>query len=185
MRILAISGSLRAASSNSRLIEALPALVPTGVEVVIWRGLEGLPYFNPDLDVETPPAAVAELRQQVGLAHGLVICSPEYAHGVSGAMKNALDWLVSSLEFAAIPLALINAAPRAVHALAHLRETLATMSAAFVDEACVTVPLQGRDLSAADIPGAPGIGDVLTGAMARFCAVLPGLQAARLFENGT
>ncbi|WP_374348692.1 NADPH-dependent FMN reductase [Phenylobacterium sp.] len=184
MRILAISGSLRAASSNSRLIEALPRLAPAGVEVVIWRGLEGLPYFNPDLDVDPPPAPVAELRRQIGLAQGLVICSPEYAHGVSGAMKNALDWLVSSLEFPAIPLALINAAPRAVHAIAHLRETLATMSAAFVEEACVTVPLQGRDLTAADIPGAPGIGDVLTDAMARFCKALPALQAERLFGNG-
>ncbi|WP_374576493.1 NADPH-dependent FMN reductase [Phenylobacterium sp.] len=183
MRILAISGSLRTASGNSRLIEALPALVPPGVEVVIWRGLDTLPYFNPDLDGETPPTAVAELRRQVGLAHGLVICSPEYAHGVSGAMKNALDWLVSSLEFPAIPLALINAAPRAVHAIAHLRETLTTMSAAFVEAACVTVPLQGRDLSPAQIPEVPEVGGVLARAMADFCAALPALQAQRLFDN--
>ena len=183
MRILAISGSLRAASSNSRLIEALPALVPPGVEVVIWRGLDTLPFFNPDLDGETPPAAVAALRREVGLAQGLVICSPEYAHGVSGAMKNALDWLVSSLEFPSIPLALINAAPRAVHAIAHLRETLATMSAAFVEPACVTVPLQGRDLTPDEIPGTPEIGGVLATAMRAFCDALPGLQADRLFDN--
>lgn len=183
MRILAISGSLRAASSNTRLIEALPALVPPGVEVVVWRGLGGLPYFNPDLDGDTPPKAVAALRAEVGRAQGLVICSPEYAHGVSGAMKNALDWLVSSLAFPAIPLALVNAAPRAVHAIAHLRETLTTMSAALVEDACVTVPLQGRDLAPEQIPAVAEIGGVLAQAMARFCEVLPGMQAARLFDN--
>src|SRR5512143_2149768 len=139
IRLLAISGSLRAASSNSRLIEALARLAPDGVEVEIYRGLQDLPYFNFDLD-ETPPAPVVDLRQRIGACDGLIICSPEYAHGVAGVMKNALDWLVPSLEFPGKPVALINASPRAHHAEAHLRETLSTMSAKLVDAASIAIP---------------------------------------------
>jgi NAD(P)H-dependent FMN reductase len=147
MRILAISGSLRAASSNTRLIEALAALAPEGMEIVVFGGIHALPYFNPDLDHDTPPPPVLDLRRQIEASDGLVICSPEYAHGVAGVMKNALDWLVSSVEFPQTITALINASPRAEHAQAHLREILTVMSARLVEEACVSVPLQGRDLT--------------------------------------
>jgi chromate reductase len=128
MRILAMSGSLRTASSNTRLVGAVARLAAPEVEVAIYAGLNGLPHFNPDLDTETPPAAVLELRRQIGLCDGLLICSPEYAHGVAGAMKNALDWLVGSLEFAGTPVALINASPSAKHAQAQMRETLTMMA---------------------------------------------------------
>ena len=72
-----------------------------------------------------------------------MIAAPEYAHGVPGALKNALDWLVASDAFPGKPVALINAAPRAFHAQAALRETLATMAARLVPEALS--PAAGRD----------------------------------------
>lgn len=112
MRILAISGSLRAASANTRLVEALPRVAEPGVEVVVYRRLGDLPLFNPDLE-DILPEPVADLRRAVGAADALVICSLEYAHGVAGAMKNALDWLAPSLEFPGIRAAIINAAPHA------------------------------------------------------------------------
>lgn len=155
MRVLAISGSLRAASANTRLIEALALLAPAGFEVVIWRGLGDLPHFNPDLDGDAPPAAVIELRREIGLCEGLVICSPEYAHGVAGTMKNALDWLVASLEFAGTPVALINASPSSEYAQPQMRETLTVMSGEVVDAACVTVPLQGGKMTAAEVAADP------------------------------
>src|SRR5215211_1037478 len=132
LHILAISGSLRAASSNTAVLQALAALAPAGVTIAIYDQLAELPYFNPDLDREgdTPPASVAELRTQIGRAAGIVICSPEYAHGVPGVLKNALDWLVSSLEFPGKPVALLNISPRSTFAQASLAETLRTMSAA-------------------------------------------------------
>ena len=64
----------------------------------------------------------------------MIIASPEYAHGVSGVLKNALDWLVGSDGFAGKPVLILNAAPRARHAIVALREILATMSAQIVDE---------------------------------------------------
>jgi NAD(P)H-dependent FMN reductase len=155
MRILAISGSLRAASANSRLVEALALVAPPGVEVAIYTGLGDLPHFNPDLDGDAPPAAVLELRRQIGLCHGLVICSPEYAHGVAGTMKNALDWLVASLEFAGTPVALINASPFSEFAQPQMRETLTVMSGEVVDAASLTVPLQGGKMTAAEVAADP------------------------------
>lgn len=143
MRLLAISGSLRRASSNTLLIEALADLSAPGVEVEVYRGLGQLPHFNPDLDGETIDA-VRALRQAVGQADGLIICSPEYAHGVAGVMKNALDWLVPSLEFPLTPVALLNTAPHAHHAQAHIRDTLEVMQARIVEDASVTISLHGR-----------------------------------------
>ena len=85
----------------------------------------------------------------------MVISSPEYAHGVPGVLKNALDWVVGSGELAEKPVALINASPRATHAWASLAETLTVMSAQVVPEASITLPLQGRSLDALAISRGP------------------------------
>lgn len=150
---MTLSGSLRAVSSNSAALEALRLLAPAGVEVYPWHGLDTLPHFNPDLDTEaapqTPPA-VAALRRAVGECQALVISSPEYAHGVPGALKNALDWLVSCAEFPGKPILLINTSPRSVHAQAALAEILRTMSARLVEPG-LTLPLSGRVLDGAGI----------------------------------
>jgi chromate reductase, NAD(P)H dehydrogenase (quinone) len=161
LRILAFCGSLRAASSNASALRAMSLLAPPGVDIVLYEGLAGLPHFNPDLDrSEAPellPPQVGELRRQVGLADGLLISSPEYAHGVAGSFKNALDWLVASLEFPGKPVALINTAPRAAHSDAQLREILATMSARLIEQASITAPISGvgRSLDAEAIAADP------------------------------
>ena len=83
IRILAISGSLRAVSVNTAVLRAVQALAPEGVEVILYAGLGDLPHFNPDLE-EHEPAAVTDFRVKVRAADGLLISSPEYAHGVPG-----------------------------------------------------------------------------------------------------
>src|SRR5437660_3669370 len=110
MKIVAICGSLRAQSSNLALLRAAAKI---GTEVQIYDGLADLPHFNPDDDVEgaTPPPAVAALRAMLADADGILISSPEYAHGVPGSLKNMLDWLVSDGALAGKPVALINASP--------------------------------------------------------------------------
>ncbi|MGZ6140460.1 MAG: NADPH-dependent FMN reductase, partial [Myxococcaceae bacterium] len=84
MRILGISGSLRAESSNARLLRAAAGLVPPGVALVTFQGLGDLPHFNPDLDGDLPPEPVGAFRALLGSVDGLLISSPEYAHGVPG-----------------------------------------------------------------------------------------------------
>jgi NAD(P)H-dependent FMN reductase len=156
VRLLAISGSLRAASSNGAVLDAAAALVPPGVVVTRFEGLAGIPAFNPDLDLEgaAPPPAVAAWRAAVAAADALVVCSPEYAHGVPGALKNALDWLVSGPEIPGKPVAIVNATTRAHLAHAALIETLRTMSAEVVDAASIALPLgpsqRDRDAILAD-----------------------------------
>jgi chromate reductase len=146
MRVLAISGSLRASSSNTLLLRAAAELAPEGVEVVMYDGLGELPHFNPDLDkaLDDPdlPAQVREIRTLVGDADALLISSPEYAHGVPGSLKNALDWLVGGSEMPGKPVALLNASPRSTHAQASLAETLRTMSAEVVDGSPFDAPLE-------------------------------------------
>jgi len=148
VRVLGISGSLRGASSNSRLIRAATRLAPAGVELSVYGELADIPPFNPDLDTETAPAAVSRLRAALQASDAILISSPEYAHGVSGVLKNALDWLVSSGELIDKPIALINASARATHAHASLCETLTTMCGVVVNEASLTIPLTGTALDA-------------------------------------
>lgn len=155
--ILAISGSLRAHSSNTTLLTAAMRLAPANLSVRLYGGLGTLPHFNPDLDIAPWPAAVAELRAQVAAADALLICSPEYARGVAGAMKNALDWLVSVEDFAGKPVALFNASPRATHALAALRLTLETMAARVIDGAALTVPLLSSPMTVDGIVADPAL----------------------------
>lgn len=166
MRILAISGSLRAASSNTEVLRAAALLAPDGVEVALYGGLGGLPHFNPDLDGDAPPAPVRDLRARVQGADALLVCSPEYAHGVPGSLKNALDWMVGSGELMAKPVGLVNAAPRGWHAQASLTETLTVMTAVVPADACVAVPLAGRGLDAAGIAADAELSAALRGALA-------------------
>src|SRR5260370_32631943 len=147
MRILAISGSLRSTSSNTAVLRAARTLAPPSVDIILYESLGALPHFNPDLDGDKPPQSVLELRSEVGRADGLLISSPEYAHGVPGSLKNALDWLVASVEFPGKAVALLNTAPRSTHAGAQLTEILTTMSARLIPEASVTLalPMQTED----------------------------------------
>jgi chromate reductase, NAD(P)H dehydrogenase (quinone) len=138
IRILAISGSLRASSSNTALLQAAAASAPQGIEVSLYDGLGELPHFNPDLDSETPPAAVARWRSALVSADGVVFSVPEYAHGVPGVLKNSLDWVVGSGELVNKPVTLFNASARGTYAQASLTETLTVMSAKVVHEASVT-----------------------------------------------
>jgi NAD(P)H-dependent FMN reductase len=164
MKILAISGSLRAASTNSALLRAAARLAPAGIAVELYGELGALPLFNPDIEALDPPA-VARLRARLVAADAVVIASPEYAHGVTGAIKNALDWMVGNESFVDKPVALFSAAPRAVHAQAALRETLSVMSARLIDAASIAVPLLGSRLDEDAIVAHPVIAAALQAAL--------------------
>jgi NAD(P)H-dependent FMN reductase len=141
MRILAISGSLRTGSSNATLLRAGAAIAPSGVEIVAYDIIGELPHFNPDLDEGRPPEIVAKFRAEVAAADAVMISSPEYAHGVPGTLKNAIDWLVGGIEINGKPVALVNASARATYAQAALQETLTVMGARVVAR---TISLDGR-----------------------------------------
>jgi chromate reductase len=171
IRILAISGSLRAASSNTALLGATRALAPEGVEITLYGGLATLPHFNPDLDdldAGIAPPEVTNFRARLEASDGVLISSPEYAHGVPGAMKNAIDWVVSSGEIYEKPVALLNASMGATHAYESLAETLTTADADIVWEASVRVGLSTNRIDEAGIVSSPELSGVLRVALAAF-----------------
>src|SRR5262249_13423470 len=143
MRILAISGSLRAKTLNTEVLRYAARVAPRGTIITLCDPLDRLPHFNPDLDTcPAVSAAVTTFRNQLNSAAAVVICSPEYAHGVPGTLKNALDWVVGSGELVNKPVAVWNISPRSTHAHASLTDILRTMSADVLPTACLTLPTQ-------------------------------------------
>lgn len=175
IRILAISGSLRQVSSNTTLLRAAIALSPENVEIKLYSELGNLPHFNPDLELTQPPS-VTDLKSQLRWSDGLLISTPEYAHGVPGVLKNALDWLVSGSDFVGKPIALLNASPRATHAIASLTEIATVMSGRIIPEASIAVPLQGKNLDAARIATHPEISSALQAAIVAFAKAIEHCQ---------
>jgi chromate reductase, NAD(P)H dehydrogenase (quinone) len=176
MNIIAISGSLRGSSSNTAVLRAAARIAPEGVNIALFDGISDLPFFNSDLDGDRVPDSVAAFRAVIGSADGLLISSPEYARGIAGVMKNALDWLVASFEFPNKPVALINTSPRATHALAALTLTLETMSARLVQQACITLPLLGTVNDENSIAANNEFADPLRKAIVQFAGSISSVQ---------
>lgn len=154
--ILGISGSLRAKSSNRAVLEVASGLTPAGVVLQVDEGIGTLPLFNPDL-TDTVPHPVSEFRRRLASADAVLIASPEYAHGITGAMKNALDWVVGSGEFSGKPVAVINTSFRSFHAHESLMEIIRTMDARLIPEASIRVPLPGKQTTGDDISNDPAM----------------------------
>lgn len=170
LHILAISGSLRAASSNTALLQAAARLAPEGVTLALYRGLGELPPFNPDDDGDAPHPAVADLRAQLVAADGVLISTPEYAHGVPGVLKNLLDWVVGSGELVDRPVALLHAS-RSPWALASIRETLSVMSARLAPGSIV-VELASNRIDADGVLADPALAAAIAAALAEFAAAI-------------
>jgi chromate reductase len=131
MRVLAISGSLRAASHNTALLRAAAASAPDGVEVELFDGLDRLPPYNEDHDTDDPPSEVARLRREIAGADAVLISTPEYNGTVPGQLKHAVDWASRPYGQASSlwgkPVAVIGASVTdygAVWAQDHLRRAL-------------------------------------------------------------
>ncbi len=149
MRFLGLCGSLRAASTNRALLEAFRRHGLPENSVKIFDDLGRLPLFNPDHEGEKAPQAVLDLARMVGVADAIIIASPEYAHGIPGALKNALDWLVSRFEIPGKPVMLVHASVRGQFVREHLSEVLRTMSTRIYEGRVFEVHLIGKSAEAA------------------------------------
>lgn len=128
MKLLGLCGSTRRQSTNKVLLEAFGAAAPEGVDWHLYDGVGGLPIFNPEDEARGLAPAVAAFIDEMRAADGVVISAPEYAHGIPGGLKNALDWLVSDVYVPDKPVMLVHASVRSLHSRVHLREVLKTMS---------------------------------------------------------
>jgi chromate reductase, NAD(P)H dehydrogenase (quinone) len=181
MRLLALCGSLRQQSRSRVLLQAVALCLPPGILLSIHGELGALPLFNPDLE-SAPPESAVRLWAAVDQADAIVIASPEYAHGVTGTIKNALDWLVGHPPFAGKPVAVLNPSHRAVHADEALREVLRTMAANLVDGACLRIPVTACELDAVALAQAGPYRDLIDQALGAVCREVAA-GAARPIEH--
>jgi chromate reductase, NAD(P)H dehydrogenase (quinone) len=154
MKILTISGSLRVSSSNTAILRSIAKLAPSNVQISIYENLGNLPHFNPELNTDPVLLSVADWRDRIKQADGIIFCTPEYAHGVPGTLKNGLDWIVSSGEFMHKPTAVISASPApdgGSKANASLVQTLRVMMADITEERILCLPAISAKLSGDEV----------------------------------
>lgn len=140
IRILGISGSLRPESANTIILKTFGSILPPETSFDIFYGLDKIPHFSPGLD---DMEAVTHFKQAIQNADAVVICTPEYAFGVPGTLKNALDWTVSTGEFNGKPIAAIAASPLnsgGSYALSSLLLTLTALGTKFNENSSLSVP---------------------------------------------
>jgi chromate reductase, NAD(P)H dehydrogenase (quinone) len=153
-KLLLISGSLRAGSTNSATLRTAAALAPDGIEAEIYDGMGRLPHFNPDDDPTDGAglnAEVAALRAALAEVDALLLSTPEYAGALPGSFKNLLDWTVGGGQTYEMPVAWINVSGKAAPsggADAHdsLRKVLGFTGSKIVEEACLRLPLARADI---------------------------------------
>lgn len=137
--IFAISGSTKNPSSHLKLISALKILTADTFSFTVFNGLAELPHFNPDLSGDDFKS-VSDFKAAIAQADGILICTPEYAHGVPGSLKNAIDWTVSSGEFSRKPTVLITASTDGRFGHEAMLETLRVIEAGKADELHLLIP---------------------------------------------
>ena len=158
-KILAVSGSLRANSSNAVILEIIEKMVPPEVEFFIYKGLGGLPQFD---DAEQVPIAVSVWRKHIQDADAVLICTPEYAFGVPGSLKNALDWTVGSGELVNKPLALITASTGGEKAHASFLQIFTALSAKIPEGGSLLISYVRSKLKGSEISDASTLDAVKT-----------------------
>ena len=152
-RILGISGSLRRQSHNTNLLRAAASALAPGVELELFDGLQDVPPYDADLDVEPADPAVARLREAIASADGVLIATPEFNGSIPGVLKNALDWASRPFPDNALrgkPVAVIGASTGlfgAVWAQAETRKVLEVIGADVIDH---ELPISQADSAFAD-----------------------------------
>ena len=170
-RILALSGSQRARSMSAGLLRACRDLAPSTLAIELFEQHKDFPLFDPER-ADVPPG-VRALQDAITGADALLIASPEYAHGVTATIKNTLDWVVSHAPFADKPVVVLNPSYQSFHADDALKETLRTMSADLVLDACVRVPVIGSGTAPDAIATVPRFAATITTAL---CALVAHLE---------
>ncbi|MCZ4242893.1 NADPH-dependent FMN reductase [Pedobacter punctiformis] len=127
--IFAICGSTKASSTNQLYIKAIGRLLPTDFNLEVLPSIADIPHFNPDLDIDPLPESVIRFRNKIERADGILICTPEYAMGLPGSLKNVLDWTVSSASISKKPVLSVIASSQGEKAFQSLIDILTVIEA--------------------------------------------------------
>jgi NAD(P)H-dependent FMN reductase len=137
-KILAISGSTKANSTNETLLKMMGEMVKDKYEMNIYP-IGSLPFFNPDIDRDGAPEVVLDFRRQIEMADAVIICTPEYVFSLPGVLKNALEWTVSSSSFSGKKTALIVASASGEKAFESLQLIMKTIEAKIDDKTSLLI----------------------------------------------
>jgi NAD(P)H-dependent FMN reductase len=176
VRILLISGSTRAGSTNGAALRAARDASDDSLVAVMYEGMTELPPFNPDDDFQPLPPQVVALREQIASADGLLFCTPEYAGALPGSFKNLLDWTVGGPEMDGKPVAWINVAGegRGLHAEESLRTVLGYLSTNILEPAGRRVPVPRSAVDADGEITDASVRAAVTDALRAFAAEIAG-----------
>lgn len=172
INLLGLNGSLRANSSNGRLLAAAAQLASSSTPLILAASLDALPHFNPDSADEqlAKHNALIHFVDQVRECHGLVVSAPVYAGGYPGVLKNALDWLVGTDAFVDKPFLLLNASDRVPSVAESLATVMRTMSGQEI--ANTSINLLGSDARVEDILANPNHVTTIKTALAEFTTAI-------------
>jgi len=151
INVLALVGSLRAASVNRQIAELAAEIAPVGISITPYEGLGDVPFYNEDIDGADAPAAAVKLREAVAAADAVLAVTPEYNGSIPAVMKNAIDWLsrpYGDSVLAGKPLAVIGAAGGrygGVWAQDETRKSFGFASAHVVDGLTLSLPISSLD----------------------------------------
>ena len=175
-RLLTVSGSLRVGSSNGALLEAAAWSAPAGVIAAPYTELAALPAFNPDVEQGSDPlpAAVTRWRAALGSADAVLFSSPEYAHGIPGALKNALDWAVGGSEIVGKPVGVLSASAASHFVHPQLVEVLTVISARVIPEATLVLDIPRRGATAESLAADRALAATLARAVTALVSAIRG-----------
>ena len=140
-KIFAIVGSASKNSANEHLLEFIAQQLPSEFEVSIFKELKLLPHFDPEATIDNPPKSIADFRNKINEADGLIICTPEYVFSIPSGLKNAIEWCVATTVFTDKPVGLITASAHGAKGHEELRLIMKTVVAKFTEE--TTLLIQG------------------------------------------
>lgn len=129
-KVFAICGSTRSNSANLQILQFVKQVSENECDLEIYTGLDKLPHFNPDLDKDAAPSIVEDFRNKIKQADGVLICTPEYVFSLPGALKNAIEWCVSTTIFSGKPVAIITASAHGAKAHESLQLVMKTIYSA-------------------------------------------------------
>lgn len=151
MRLLAIPGSIRKGSYNAALLEAMAKQAPKTTDITLYSRLEEIPIFDPDASDNQLPEPVLEVMEKIRESNGVIISTPEYAHGIPGVIKNLLDWMVASDVLILKPVVVTSVSTSGlggVRSHAPLVQVLSAMNANVVVEGSLNVPYASNKFDA-------------------------------------
>ena len=137
--VFVIVGSAGKNSANEKLAVIIKDLLQGKFNVQIFPDLKMLPHFDPQLSIQNPPPIIAEFRESIGNADGIIICTPEYVFSIPAGLKNAIEWCVATTIFSDKPLGIITASANGQKGHEELKLIMKTVMANFTEETSLLI----------------------------------------------